>query len=210
MGVMTSTNSPAGAKAASRAWGLVVAGYSVTAVALVAFLTINGASGVPGIATIGTAVLVVIGLLLPTAGMLQLRRRLGPNERAARYGFTAQALGLLVLLIGVVLVVEVVTLTGYILGAALIAASGVSAIAGAILLRGHYGALREKSRGVACLILGTALLFAGVVIIVGSDLAFEFWISQAENTVYADIGATVSACGCVLSAYSFYVLHNPG
>jgi len=205
---MTSTNHPSGKTVASRAWGLVVVGYSITAVALVAFLTINGVSGIPDAATIGTAGLVVIGLLLPTAGMLQLGRRLSPIERAARFGFAMQALGLLGLLFGVVLVVEVTTLSGYFLSAALIAASGVSATAGAVLLRGHYGAPQPRSRGIAYLILGTLLLFTGVGIIVGSDIAYEYWISQVENTVYVDMGATVSACGCVLAAYSFFVLHN--
>jgi len=208
MGTMTSANPPPSVTDVSRAWGLVVAGYSIVAVALVAFLTINGASGIPDAATIGTAVLVVIGFLLPIAGMLQLRRRLGPFERGARYGYAMQAIGLLGLLIGVVLVVEVAILSGYFLSTALIAASGVSAIAGAVLLRGHYGSPQAASSRVAYLILGTLLLFVGVGIIVGSDIAYEYWISQVEQTVYVDMGTTVSACGCVLAAYSFFVLHN--
>jgi len=206
---MITTDSPAGTETASKAWGLVVAGYSITAVALVAFLTINGASGIPTAATIGTAGLVIVGLLLPTAGMLQLRRRLSPVEKAARRGFAMQALGLPGLLFGVVLVVEVATLSGYFLSAALVAASGVSGVVGAVLLRAYYDVLGAKSRDVAYLMLGTVLLFTGVGIIVGSDIAFEYWISQVENTVYVDMGATVSACGCALAAYSFFVLHNP-
>ena len=79
MGVISPTNSPTDVKAAPKAWGLVVAGYSTAAMGLVAFLTINGASGIPTAVTIGTAVLVGIGLLLPTAGMLQLRRGLGSD-----------------------------------------------------------------------------------------------------------------------------------
>jgi len=188
---------------------MVVAGYSMTAVALVAFLTINGASGVPTAATIGTAVLVIIGLLLPTAGMLRLRRSLARIERASRYGFVMQAIGLLGLLVGVVLVVEVSTLSAYILGAALVAAAGVTATIGAVLLRGHFRAATANAMGVAYLILGTVLIFTGVGIIVGSDIAFEYLISQVENTVYVDVGATISALGLVLAAYSFFNAYNP-
>ena len=87
--------------------------------------------------------------------------------------------------------------------------SGVLAIAGAVFLRGQFTrAIASNTNGVAYLILGTALIFSGVGLIVGSNIAFEYLISQVENTIYVDIGATVSACGCVLAAYSFFVLHN--
>jgi hypothetical protein len=211
MRAISSTNSPPGVKTASKAWGLVVAGYSTAAVALVAFLTINGASGTPMAATIGTASLLAIGLLLPTAGMLQLRRTLGPSTRAARYGYAMQAFGLLGLLIGVVIVVVVSSLSGHLVGAVFVVAAGVSAIAGAVLLREHYiSAIASNTRGVAYLILGTALIFSGAGLIVASNVALEYLISDMQNTIYVDVGATVSACGCVLAAYSFFVLHNHG
>ena len=124
MGANSSTNSPTDMKTASKAWGLVVAGYSTAAMALVAFLTINGASGIPTAATIGTAFLVAIGLLLPAAGMLQLRRGLGPIKRAARYGFAMQAFGLLGLLFGAVLVVVASSLSGYLLSAVFVVTAG--------------------------------------------------------------------------------------
>ncbi len=200
-----STNSPSNAVTTTKSWRLVVAGYSTAAVALVAFLTINGASGIPSVATIITAGLVIIGLLLPVIGMLQLRRGLSPIRSAARYGFTLQAFGLLGLLFGVVLVVGTSSLSGYILSAVFVAVAGVLAIAGAVLMRGHFA---SNNRGVAYLIFGTALIFSGVGLIVASNIAFEYLISQVQNTVYVDTGATVSACGCVLTAYSFFVLHN--
>jgi hypothetical protein len=203
-----STHPSLDVKTASNGWSLVVAGYSIVAVALVAFLTINGASGIPMAATIGTAFLVIIGFLLPTAGMLQLRKGLGQIENAARYGYAMQAVGLLFLLFGVVLVVVVSSLSGYLVSATLVAIAGASAIAGAVLLRKHYGDIASKTRNAMFLILGTALIFSGVGIIVGSNIAFEYWISQVANTIYVDIGATISACGCVVAAYSFYVLHN--
>ena len=194
-------------RTASLTWYLVVIGYSTVAVGLVAFLTINGASGIPSAATIGTAVLLVIGFLLPVAGMLGLRS-LEPSKRAARYGFAMQAFGLLGLLIGVVLVVAISSLTGYLLSAVFVATAGVLAIVGAVLLRGHYSTTAPNSRGVTYLIFGTALVFSGAGLIVGSNIAFEYLISQVQNTVYVDLGATVSACGCVLAAYSFFVLHS--
>jgi hypothetical protein len=208
MVAISSMNSPLDVKTASKAGGLVVAGYSTAALALVAFLTINGASGIPPAATIGTAGLVAIGLLLPAAGMLQLRRGLGPIKSAARYGFAMQAFGLLGLLFGVVLVVVASSLSGYLVSAVFVVTAGVSTIAGAVLLRGHYSAIASNTRGVAYLIFGTALIFSGAGLIVGSNIAFEYLISQMENTIYVDIGATVSACGCVLAAYSFFVLHD--
>jgi len=201
---------PSEVKTASKAWILVVAGYSMAAIALVAFLTINGGSGTPVAATLGTAGLLAIGLLLPAAGMLKLRKDLTPIKSAARYGFAMQALGLLGLFVGVVLIVAVPSLSGYLTGAVFVVPAGASAIAGAIFLRRRYiRSIESKAGGVAWLIIGTSLVFLGAGIIVASNLAFWYLISQVENTVYVDMGATVSACGCVLAAYSFFVLHNP-
>jgi len=188
----------------------VVAGYSTAAAALVAFLTINGASGIPTAATIGTAVLLAIGLLLPAAGVLQLRSGQGPTAGGARLGYPLQALGLVGLLFGLVLIVVTATLSGYLVGAVLIATSGVLAMSGAVLLRGYYVATAADAGGVACLMSGTALIFSGAGAVVGSNIAFEYLISQVQNTVCVDAGATVSACGCVLLAYAFFVLHNRG
>jgi hypothetical protein len=120
-----------------------------------------------------------------------------------------QAFGFIVLFFGVVLIVAVVTLTAYLISAALVTTAGVSAIAGAVLLHKHFTKTNDSNLGgAAYLILGTVLIFSGVGAIVGSNIAFEFLISQLQNTVYVDIGAAVSACGFVLAAYSFYVLHN--
>jgi len=209
MGATPSTNPPPGAETASKAWGLVVAGYSMGAVALVAFLTINGASGISAAATIGTAGLVAIGLLLPAAGLLQLRRGIDSSQRAARYGFAMQGLGLIGLLLGVVIVVATSSVSGYLVSAVLVVIAGVSAIAGAVLLRAHYiSAVASNTRGAVYLILGTGLIFSGVGLVVASNIAFEYLISQVQETVFVDVGATVSACGCVLAAYSFFGLNS--
>ena len=188
---------------ASKAWRLVVAGYSTAAVALVLFLTINGASGIPTVAIVGTALLIVIGLLLPTAGLLQSRRSLGPIKSSARHGFVMQVFGLIGLLFGVVLVAFISSLSGYFISAVLVALSSVLAIAGATLLRRHFA---SNNRSAAFLIFGTALIFSGVGLIVASNIAFEYLISQLQNTVYVDIGATVSSYGCVIAAYSYLKL----
>jgi hypothetical protein len=202
-----STNSPSKAKTSSKAWNLVVTGYSTAAVALVVFLTINGASGIPAAAIIGTVILAAIGFLLPLAGMLQLRRELGPIKSVARYGFALQAFGLLSLMFGVVLVVAVSSLFSYFLSAVFVAAASVSAIAGSVLLRKHFiSTIASNSRIAVYLIFGTVLIFSGVGVIVGSNIAYEYWISQVANTIYVDIGATISACGFVLAAYSFFTL----
>jgi len=208
MGQVQAASSSSDLNHSTRAWRLVVAGYSMAAAGLVVFLTINGGSGTPLVATIGAAVLIIIGLFLPAAGTLQLRRNLRTTEGAARRGYAMQAFGLLGLLFGVVLVVEVSSLSGLFISAAFVVASGVSAITGAFLLRRHHtGAQEANDRGVAYLILGTAVIYSGVGIIVGSNIAFEYLLSQVEETIYVDGGATLSACGCVLTAYSFFVLH---
>jgi uncharacterized membrane protein HdeD (DUF308 family) len=209
MELVSSTIPPSDLRRPSRAWRLVVAGYSTAAAGLVAFLTINGGSGTPLAATISAAVLIIVGLFLPAAGILQLRRSLGRTENAARHGYAMQSFGLLGLLFGVVFVVEVASLSGFFISAGFVVASGVSAIAGAALLRRHHaGAPEANTRGVTYLILGTVAIFSGVGLIVGSNIAFEYLLSQVEETIYVDIGATLSACGCVLSAYSFFVLHD--
>lgn len=209
MGATSSTNSQPDVKTSSRAWGLVVAGYSTATVALVAFLTINGASGIPAAATIGTAGLILIGFLLPAAGMLQLKKGLSPIKRAARTGFAMQAFGLIGLLFGLVLIVVTSSLSGYLLGAVFVVIAAASGIAGAVLLRGHFNsATTSNNKGVSYLIFGTALIFSGAGLIVGSNIAFQYVISQMENTIYVDIGSTVAAYGCVIAAYSFFVLHN--
>lgn len=113
------------------------------------------------------------------------------------------------LFFGVVLIVGVSSLSGYLIGAVFIVSAGASAIAGAVLLRGHYiSGNASNATGVACLIFGTALLFSGAGIIVVANIAFWYLISQVQNTIYVDLGATVSALGCVIAAYSFYVLHK--
>jgi hypothetical protein len=205
---LSRTNSPSDQKT-SRARILTVAGYSVVTLGLLAFLTINGVSGIPTVATIGTASLVVIGILLPTAGMLQLRRSLGGVRSPAGYGYAMQAFGLIGLLFAVALVVVVSSLPGYIFSAIFVVTAGASAIMGAVLLGRHYArALTSEARVVVPLVFGTVLIFSGVGVIVGSNIAFYYLISQVQNTVYVDMGATVSACGCVLAAFSFFPLRN--
>ena len=209
MVAISSTNSLPDVKTTSKAWILVVAGYSTAAVALVAFLTINGASGIPMVVTIGTAGSVAIGLTLPAVGMLRLRRDLGQIEHGARYGLAMQAFGLLGLLLAVVLVVVFPSLSGYLVSALFVVTAGAIAIIGAVLTRRAYtSGIGSNTRSVAYLIFGTAMIFSGAGLIVGSNVALEYLISQAENTIYVDIGATVSACGCVIAAYSFFGLHG--
>jgi len=193
----------------SKVWGLVVAGYSTAVAGLIAFLTINGASGTPTSAVIGTAGLLTMGLLLPAAGMLLLRRSVNSNRGAAKLGFTTLGFGLIGLYLGVVLVYFESSLSGLLVSAFLLVASSALAMVGAIFLRRLYISTGgSKTKGVGYLILGTALLFSGVGLIVGSKIAFFYLIPQLESIVYMDVGATVSAYGCVLAAYSFFVLHH--
>jgi hypothetical protein len=88
---LTSTRGPA-------RWALPPALLGKGGTGLVALLTINGVSRIPTAVVIGTAVLVAVGLLLPAAGLLKLRRTINHDRSAARYGLLLQALGLIGLL----------------------------------------------------------------------------------------------------------------
>ena len=189
----------------SKAWGLVVAGYSMAALALIAFLTINGESGIPTDAVIGIAGLILIRLFLPATGILQMRKRLDPTQNAARHGLAMQTVGIFGLLFGVLLVAVTSSLLGYFLSTVFVVLAGALSIAGAVLLRKYFAL---NNRGIKSLIIGTALIFVGVGLIAVSNIAFDYLISQMENTIYSDIGATVSACGCVLTAYFFFLLRK--
>jgi hypothetical protein len=205
MEAIASANHPVNAK--TTACNLVAAGYATATIGLVALLTTNGASGIPTAATIATGGLIVIGLLLPAAGMLQLRRAVNHNRRAARYGLAMQGLGLIGLLLGVVPVVVSPSLPLLPVSAVLIVISAALGLVGAFLLRGHYANIGASNRsGIEYLIPGTALIFGGVGVILWSNVAFYFLLSDLGNTVFTDVGAAISACGSVIAAYAFFVM----
>jgi hypothetical protein len=208
----TNTTSPVGSESVvrpSKTLNLIAAGYVVAAAGLVAFLTINGIS-VPGAATAITILLIALGLLLPPAGMFAFRGVLGRNKTAARNGLLLEGSGLIVLLLGVVLAVSLSSLTGYLVGAIFVAGSGASALLGAVMLRRKHSDIGLGGpHELNWLVLGTVLIFSGAAIIMTSNIAFFYFISQVQNTVYVDIGATVIALGCVLGAYSFFLASRP-
>lgn len=75
------------------------------------------------------------------------------------------------------------------------------------LVRSHYADVgASNGRALDYLIIGTALLFFGVAVILGSNVAAYFLLSDVGNTVFTDLGAAISACGCVIAAYSFLVM----
>jgi|GEM_PF-1567616 len=188
---------------------LMVEGYATATLGLIAFLTINGVSGIPAVAEIGTAALIVIGLLLPAAGTLRLRGALDANRRAARDGLVMQALGLVGLLLGLVPIEISSSLSVlYVVSAVLIIVSGAAALAGTFLIRRHSSDIGTSiGRGADYLILGTVLIFIGAAVILGSNVAFYFVLSSVGNTVYCDVGATILACGSVIAAYACFVMH---
>jgi hypothetical protein len=201
-------NAKAGAK--SGAWNLMLAGYSVATVGLLVDLTTSGASQTPGVVSIGTAGLIGIGILLPAAGMLHLRRAVDRNRRAARHGLAMQALGLIGLLLGV-LALQISSIPALFVGAALIVSAGASATVGGLLLRDHYSDIGAAARAdVGYLVLGTSLIFIGVGVILVSEIGYYFVLSDVASTVLNDAGMAVSACGCVVTAYSSFVVRGHG
>jgi hypothetical protein len=123
------------------ALGVVTSGYAVEAMGLIALLTINGASLVPPPALIATIILIVAGFLLPTAGLLALRRGFDRTHPAVRNSFLLQGSGLVVLLLGVVVAVGLNSLSGFMIGTVFLVPSAASALMGAILLLKNYASI---------------------------------------------------------------------
>jgi len=211
---MPTINSQANAEPSKKALSLVVAGYSIGAAGLIVLLTANGHS-LPSAATVGTDAPVVIGLLVTTMGMIQAgrlaRNRAEKRTGSATRGLNMQGVGLVGLLIGTILIMAVSTFTGCLLGAVFITISAALSLAGVLLLRWYFvgQGIAKLSRVGNLIFLGTTTIFSGAGLIAGSKVAFEeYFISQVQKTVYVDIGATISACGCVIAAYSYLQLRN--
>lgn len=185
----------------SKSWALVVAGYSILAFAMLAFLTINGLSNT-AVGTIGTAGLLGIGLLVPAAGMLQLARRIDPPQGGARRGLVLQSVSLIGIVIGLVISFFASSVFGHVVSGVFIVLSGTSGLVGAILI--------SRDAGVRQLVWGAALIAIGAAVIPASDIALNglYWILDMEKNIYQDIGATVAACGCVVAAYSCFVIRS--
>jgi MFS family permease len=184
----------------SKAWALVMMGYSVLAVAMLAFLSANGEPG-SAVGTIGTAGLIGLGLVLPVTGMLELTRRIDQGLRRARKGMLLQSFALLGLLIGLLVSFAASSLPGHVISAAFIVVSGSSGLVGAINLSRGFGA--------AHLAIGAALIAIGAALIPASNIALQqYLISDLQKNVYQDIGATIAACGCVVAAYSCFIVRS--
>lgn len=194
----------------TRLLALTVIGYSVAAIALVTFLTINGQPNIPQSTSIATLVLIAIGFLTPAIGMALLTRRLRVPQTRAKSGLLLQGIGLTSLFFGVVIAEATASFTGFLVAAAVLAVSGSTGLTGAAFFKRHYRSVSSfSSRNAEFLLLGLILLFLGVALILGSEIVYSlYYFSPVSNIVYQDIGATVSALGCVLSAYAFNGLRD--
>ena len=180
---------------------LTLAGYTVLALAMLAFLTINGVSDT-GVGTIGTAGLIGVGLVLPAAAMLVVARRVDPSGGTARKGLVLQSLGLLGLLIGLLMSFFASSLSGHLLSGVFIALAGISGVVGAIFF--------SKDKGVPQIVVGAVLIAIGAALIPASNIAAQSgWALDLDKSVYQDIGSTLVACGCVAAAYSSFLLRKP-
>jgi hypothetical protein len=186
----------------SKSWALVVWGYCVLAVAMLAFLTVNGVSA-PAAGTIGTAGLIVLGLLLPAAGMLELARRMDPPQGTATKGLVLQSLSLIGLLAGFVVSFAASSLSGRLVSGVVIVLSGIAGLAGAIFMSNQ-----ARSRQ---LVVAAALIAIGAALIPAANIAVSAgWLVDIDKNIYMDIGATVAGCGSVVAAYSFFGLRSRG
>ena len=186
----------------SKSWALVVAGYSVLAVAMLAYLTVNGVSA-PAAGTGGTAILLVLGLLLPAWGMLELARRMDPLQAPAGKGLVLQSLSLTGFLIGFLVSFAASSLSGRLVSGVVIVLSGIAGLVGAIFI--------SKQARARQLVVAAALIAIGAVLIPASNIALlADWLLDIDKNIYEDIGATIAGCGSVVAAYSFFVLRSRG
>jgi hypothetical protein len=184
----------------SKSWALVVVGYSILAVAMLVFLTINGISS-SAAGTVTTAGLIVLGLLLPAAGMLELARRTDPLQGTARKGLVPQSLSLAGLLTGLVASFVASSIPGYLVSAVFIVLAAATGLA-----RTVFTAKEARAR---LLVAGAALIVIGAALIPASNIALlAGWLSDLDKNIYEDIGATLAACGSAVAAYSLFALHR--
>ena len=169
---------------------------------MLAFLTVNGISSTAaGAAT--TAGFLVLGFLSTAAGMLALTRRMDPPQRTLRTGLVLQSLCMIGLLIGIAVSFVASTLSGHLVSAAFVVPSGVTGLAGAVLI--------SKVARARQLVIGAALIALGAALIPAANIArYEYLMLSIDKNVYQDIGAAIAACGCVVAACSCFVLRRRG
>jgi len=186
----------------SRSWTLVAAGYSLLLAGMLAFLTVNGISSTAGGAS-STAGFLVLGFLSAAMGMLALTRRMDTLQRTLRIGLVLQSLCMIGLLIGLAVSFVASSLSGHLVSAAFVVPSGVTGLAGAVLI--------SKVARASQLVIGAALIAVGAALIPAANIAqYEYLMLSIDKNVYQDIGATIAACGCVVAAYSCFVLRRRG
>jgi hypothetical protein len=182
----------------------MVAGYAAATVGLLLDLATRGASGTPAWVGVGTAGLYGIGILVTAAGLAELRAGVDPKRRGARRGLALQALGLLGLLLGVLAlkIADSIPMVLFVSAAFVVSSTGL-ALAGAFLMKNNRSDIGSASRSDAgFLLLGTALIFTGVLVILAVQIGYYFVFADVATTVLQDAGVAVAACGCVVAAYA--------
>jgi uncharacterized membrane protein len=93
------------------------------------------------------------------------------------------------------------SLAGHLVSAVFIVPSGVAGLAGAILMSREARARQ--------LVIGAALIAIGAALIPAANIAqFAYLVLDTDKNLYQDIGAALAGCGCVVAAYSFFVLRS--
>ena len=197
------------ASAGFRAWYMVGGGYAAATLGLLLDLPTIGSSGTSAVVTIGIGLLIAIGILLAAAGMLQLRRAVARGQVDARRGLGMQGLGLVLLLVGV-LGLQISPALPVLLGVGIFVFAALALVmVGGWKVRRHYSILGvRKAKDVSYLVVGTALVFIGVFVILGSKIGYYFLFPDVTSTVVNDVGAAISASGCVVATYSSFLLRR--
>lgn len=197
-------NTKSKAKISPRANSIIAAGYALAAVGLMGVITINGASGIPPLVQAGVAALITLGVLLSITGIMMKRSEFDRNQAQVRNGLFMHGSSLFILLLGIGITQIFNSPSGFLSSIVFLVVSSILALAGIITLRKKYiSSGTSDHKQISYLLLGTILIIAGVGLIIVSNIESYYTISQLDNTIYNDIGATISAYGFVISAYSF-------
>jgi len=189
----------------SRALGVIITGCTIAVLGLAALLTINGQSAVPKFAQIMTMALIALGIVLPATGLFWLKKAIGKTQAKIGNGFAFQGYGLIALLIGVTSAMLVSSLTSFLVAASFLSVACVLSFFAVVLVRKNKDAIGANHRAVICLVMGITLILSGIGLIIASNLSsFYYFISQVENSILTDVGATLSAYGSIFLAYSFF------
>ncbi|HKW04622.1 MAG TPA: hypothetical protein VJN71_04920, partial [Nitrososphaerales archaeon] len=174
--------------------GILITGFALTGIVFLLFITINGASGIPAIVPILTAVLLAVGLGGSAAGFILLRSTHTLRGRT-RKGSLMQAIGLVGLFFGVIVAASSNLIGPFLISAVVLVPSTALAITGSVLeIEKSPESHARQGPNSYLLLVGMILLFFGTALIVAFNIfALTYYLSNVQAIIFENIGATISA-----------------